>query len=219
MQLAGALQTMDFARARRTMVDCQLRTFDITDAAVLAAFEAVPREDYVEPAQRSLAYSDAALRAGARTLLTPMVLGRMLQGAALKAGDRALDIGGGGYSAAILARLVARVTRLDDSAPAVPPPAGVVAVIGPLEKGWAAGAPYDVILVNGAVEDGFRPLFDQLAPGGRLVAEVRESGHAGRAARVIRFDRLENGVIGEKWLFDAAAETLPAFRRAPAFVF
>ena len=218
---------------RRTMVDCQLRTFEITDPAIIAAFEATPREAFVGAPNAAVAYSDAVLRVRAagseRTLLAPMVLARMLQGAGLKSTDRALDIGGGlGYSAAVLAGLVANVTALESDpaltagAAAALARAGLTtasAVTGPLEKGWPASGPYDFILINGAVEAGYEALFGQLAPGGRLVAVVREPGHSGRSARAMRFDRLDSGVIGEKWLFDAAADTLSAFGRAPAFVF
>ena len=90
---------------------------------------------------------------------------------------------------------------------------------GPLEKGWTANAPYDLILVNGAVEEGYQSLFDQLAPGGRVVAVVRQPGQTGRAAKAMRFDRLPSGVIARKWLFDAAAATLKPFARVPAFIF
>ncbi len=218
---------------RRTMVDCQLRTFEITDPAIIVAFETTPREQFVGDANQDVVYSDAVLRvrAGAadRALLAPMVLARMLQGAGLKSTDRVLDIGGGlGYSAAVLAGLAGTVTALESDpaltagAAAAFASAGLTtasAVTGPLEQGWQAGAPYDFILVNGAVEAGFESLFKQLAPGGRLVAVVREPGHSGRSARAMRFERLQSDVIGEKWLFDAAAETLAGFMPAPAFVF
>ncbi len=225
--------TTSMAQTRRTMVDCQLRTFDITDLAVLDAFEAIPREAFVGDMHGPVAYSDAMLRvrAGAaeRVLLTPMVLGRLLQGAAVRRGDRALDVGGGfGYSAAILAAMGASVVALEDDpglssgaaeALARCGAAGVSAATGPLDAGWAQNAPYNVILINGAVETDFAALFDQLAPRGRLVAVTRAPGQSGLATKAMRFERLEGHVRGEKWLFDAAAETLPAFRRKPGFVF
>ena len=233
MQAAAVSSTPDSERLRRTMADCQLRTFDVTSAAVIDAFESLPREKFVAPADAAVAYSDAVLTVSAgateRALLTPMVLARMLQGADVKAGDKALDLAGGlGYSAAILTRLGAEVTSLDvepdfaKSATAALCQLGVSAaraVTGPLEKGWTANAPYDLILVNGAVEEGYQSLFDQLAPGGRLVAVVRQPGQTGRAAKAMRFDRLPSGVIARKWLFDAAAATLKPFARVPAFVF
>ncbi len=211
---------------RRTMVDCQLRTFDITDNKVLEAFEIVPREDFVDPANAALAYSDAALKVGGRALLEPMILARMIANANLAAGDRVLDVGGArGYSAAILAKLAGHVVALEDAAAfgegakAAPGVDNVEFATGPLDKGWAAGGPYDCILVNGAVETNFQGLLDQLATGGRMVAVVRESGRTGRAAKAVRFEKLASGAIGEKWLFDAAAATLDAFRRPAAFVF
>ncbi len=233
MQAAAVSSTPDLERLRRTMADCQLRTFDITNAAVIDAFEAVPREKFVSPADVAVAYSDAILSASAggteRALLAPMVLARLLQGADITAGDKVLDVAGGlGYSAAVLARLAADVTSLDVEAGFAVSANGAFAalgatnaraVTGPLEKGWAAKAPYDLILVNGAVEEGYEPLFDQLAPGGRLIAVVRHPGQTGRAAKAMRFDRLPSGVIARKWLFDAAATTLKPFARVPAFVF
>ena len=185
---------------RRTMVDCQLRTFDITDNKVLEAFEIVPREDFVDPANAALAYSDAALKVGGRALLEPMILARMIANANLAAGDRVLDVGGArGYSAAILAKLAGHVVALEDAA------------------AFGEGAKAAPGVDN--VETNFQGLLDQLATGGRMVAVVRESGRTGRAAKAVRFEKLASGAIGEKWLFDAAAATLDAFRRPAAFVF
>jgi protein-L-isoaspartate(D-aspartate) O-methyltransferase len=225
MQAAAAPSSASVSPAvlRRTMVDCQLRTFDIVDQRVLEAFETVPRENFVDAAQAALAYSDARLVVGGRALLEPMVLARMLAEAGVKPTDRALDVGGArGYSAAILAELAASVVALEDFAAAdVAPPAGarVQRVVGPLDQGWGAGAPYDFILVNGAVETNLAGLLSQLAPGGRMVAVVREPGQTGRASKAIRFDKLASGAVGEKWMFDAAAAPLEPFRRPAAFVF
>lgn len=225
--------SLDPATLRQAMVDRQLRTFDITDAAVLEAFETVPREKFVGVDASSLAYSDAVLivKAGdvSRTLLTPMTLARLLATTGVRRGDRALDIGGGlGYSAAILAALGASVVALEAgeamtsaarAALAGVGSNGVDVVAGGLADGCAAKAPYDLILINGAVEFGVESLFAQLAPGGRLAAIVRTPGQSGRSARATRFERLASGVIAERWLFDAAATTLDAFRQPPAFVF
>ncbi len=233
MPVADAVALADPARLRRTMADCQLRTFEVTDPDVLAAFESVPREQFVGAANALIAYSDASLRvrAGAseRALLSPMVLARMLQGATLRKSVRALAIGDGfGYSAAILAAIVASVVSLDVE-PAFEAAArdafaalglgNATAATGLLEKGWPGAAPYDFILINGAVEANYRALFDQLAPGGRLVSVVRGSNETGRSTKATLFSKLEGGAVGEKWLFDAAAETLGPFRRVPAFVF
>jgi protein-L-isoaspartate(D-aspartate) O-methyltransferase len=216
---------IDSAKARRTMVDSQLRPSDVTDRELLAAFLAIPRERFVSADLASVAYLDRDLPVDAkRALLKPMVLARMIQAAEIKTSDRALDVAcGTGYSSAILARLAAAVTALDDDAERVrrcgdtltQVGAGSVgAVCGPLDAGWPAGAPYDVILVNGACETEPQGLIRQLDEGGRLVV-VLGTGPIGRAT-LFRKDR---GEIGSRPLFDAAAPALPAFAKAPAFVF
>ena len=216
---------IDFAQARRMMVDSQLRPSDVTDRDVLAAFLGVPRERFVSGDLASVAYLDRDLGVDAkRALLKPMVLARLLQAAEIKTGDRALDVAcGTGYSSAILARLAAAVTALDDDAERSrrcadtlsQVGAGAVgAVCGPLDAGWPAGAPYDVILVNGACETEPQGLIRQLNEGGRLVV-VMGAGPMGKAT-LFRKDR---GEIGSRPLFDAAAPALPAFAKAPAFVF
>ena len=212
-----------FALQRRVMVENQIRPFDVTDLAVLAAFEEVPRERFVPPQGRDLAYSDreAPLSAPGRYLLAPMVLARMIQGAGVAPDAHVLDVAGGtGYSAAVLARLARSVAALepDPGLAALAREAlagtGVTPVEGPIEDGVPTGAPYDVILVNGAVEVEPRSLFEQLAQDGRLVCVLG----AGRAAKVMLYRRTGDDIGG--WpLFDAAAPLLPAFRHAPAFVF
>jgi protein-L-isoaspartate(D-aspartate) O-methyltransferase len=219
---------IDFAKARRTMVDCQVRPTDVTDRELLAAMLLIPRESFVPAGLADVAYLDRDLPVDARrALLKPMVLARMIQAAELETGDRVLDVAcGTGYSSAILARLSSAVTALDDDADraqrcgeilAQLTPLGtgnVTAVCGPLDGGWPAGAPYDVILVNGACETEPHGLTRQLNEGGRLVV-IMGAGPDGKAT-LFRKDR---GEIGSRALFDAAAPALPAFAKAPAFVF
>jgi len=216
---------IDFALARRMMVDSQLRPSDVTDQEVLAAFLGVARERFVPADLASVAYLDRDLAVdGKRALLKPMVLARMMQAAEIKAGNRVLDVAcGTGYSSAIMARLGALVTALDDDTArsrrcgeilAQVGAGSVSAVSGPLDAGWTAGAPYDVILVNGACETEPQGLFRQLDDGGRLMV-VMGTGPIGKAT-LFRKDR---GEIGSRPVFDAAAPALPAFAKAPAFVF
>jgi protein-L-isoaspartate(D-aspartate) O-methyltransferase len=216
---------IDFAKARRAMVDSQLRPTDVTDREVLGAMLEIPRERFVPADRASVAYLDRDLPVDAkRALLKPMVLARMIQAAELKAGDRVLDVAcGTGYSSAILARLAASVTALDDDAERVRRcgdilgqlgVGNVIAVCGPLDAGWPAGAPYDAILVNGACETEPHGLVRQLNDGGRLIVVMG----AAPAAKVTLF-RKDRGEFGSRPLFDAAAPALPAFAKAPAFVF
>ncbi len=223
----------DFAELRRRMVDCQLRTFSVFDEAVLFAVLNTPREAFLDPAATAVAYSDAILTVTAggarRQELTPMVLARLLQNADIKPSDRVLVVGGGtGYAAAVAARLGGSVVALEadsafaDAARTALGKAGqaekVALETGPLEGGSASKAPFDVILVAGAVEEGLEVLLRQLAEGGRLLTVRRGEGQTGLALKAVRYDRVGPDV-GLRVIFDATAAVLPGFGRKPAFVF
>jgi protein-L-isoaspartate(D-aspartate) O-methyltransferase len=172
------------AALRQTMVDTQLKTVGVTDAAVLAAFADTPREPFLPAALASLAHADAAHEvAPGRQLLAPLALALLLARAGLQPGARALVVGSAtGYSAAILARMGASVTALESDAAlvAMAQAAGVPTMSGPLVEGWAAAAPFDLILFEGAIAAVPPALAGQLAPGGQIAAVLRESG-VGRA--------------------------------------
>jgi protein-L-isoaspartate(D-aspartate) O-methyltransferase len=215
----------DYTTARRMMVDCQIRPTDVTDRDVLAAMLEVPRERFVPAALADVAYLDRDVAVDPkRAMLKPMVLARMIQAAAVQPGERVLDVAcGTGYSSAVLARLAGSVTALEDDAErsrrcadtlAQLGVGNVTAVSGQLAAGWPAGAPYDVILVNGACETEPQDLVRQLKDGGRLVCILGTGPDA--KATIYRRDR---GELGSRTLFDAAAPALPAFAKTPAFVF
>lgn len=219
---------LDFGRARRTMVDCQLRPFDITDRAVLAAMGEVPRERFMPAGRQELAYSDQTVTlpetvegSGSRFLLAPMVLARMIQALAIEDGSRVLDVASAtGYASAVLARLGARVVALDDAGRAAqalhePDLAERVTVrSGPVAAGAPDDGPFDAILVNGAVEIRPDALLDQLADGGRLACLSREGG----ACRAVLYVR-SGEAVGSRPLFEAGAPVLQPFRVAAAFAF
>jgi protein-L-isoaspartate(D-aspartate) O-methyltransferase len=222
---------VDFAALRRTMVERQVRTFDVTDQAVIARMYAVPREKFVPESLATLAYSDVALElpvAAGRTprrLLPPLILARMLQASLVRPEDRVFDVGGAtGYSAAILGGLALSVVALECEAEFVSKakaslagePTPVKVVHGPLTQPPAGEGPFDLVFVNGAVEANVEALFEALAPQGRLVTIFRETGLVSRA---VRFDKDDLGEVGRRALFDASAPTLPGFEKAPAFVF
>ena len=223
-----ALSMVDFAQARRIMVDGQLRTFDVNDIPLLDAMDSVPRELFVLPGREELAYIDQDILvsdgAERRYMLSPMILGRMVQALGIERGERVLDVAcGRGYASAVLRELGARVTALetDEDLAAVAKQslaaagAGDVAVVaGPLDQGCAGNAPYDAILVNGAVEVRPDTLLGQLAEGGRLVC-VKGRGRAARATLYVR----SGDALGERSLFEAAAPLLPAFVQVPGFTF
>ncbi|HEY8163357.1 MAG: protein-L-isoaspartate O-methyltransferase family protein [Methylocystis sp.] len=219
------------AKLRRTMVERQLRPFDVTDVPLLERFLDVPRELFLPASQAALAYSDLAVTvqgAGGnkRTLLPPLVLARMLQGGEPRPGQRALDIGGAGYSAALLSGLVGEVVALEcDPELAAREREGLSALgasnarveVGPHQQGFAAGAPYDVIFVHGAVETGLDALFAQLTPNGRLLAIVTPEPGAGQ--HLVRFERYDGQPAGRISLLSANAPILEGFARTPSFVF
>ena len=218
----------DFAAARRMMVDGQVRTADVTDPRIIAAMLELPRERFVPERNASLAYLDldVAVTAGtpARRLIKPMVLAKLVQAADIGAQDRVLDVAcGTGYSTALLAKLAHHVVALEEDATlarharenlAATGVANVEVVSGALPDGWPAGAPYDVIVMNGAAEVAPARLLRQLKDGGRLV------GIVGRApgSRAVRY-LAAAGQASAVPIFDAAAPALPGFAEPPAFVF
>jgi protein-L-isoaspartate(D-aspartate) O-methyltransferase len=219
------------AELRRTMVDRQLRPFDVTDVPLLERFMEVPRELFLPSSQAALAYSDLAVTvkgAGGRkrSLLPPLVLARLLQGGAPRPGERALDIGGAGYSTALLAGLVGEVVALEvDPELAARAKEGISAIgagnarveIGPMEKGCPAAGPFDVIYVHGAVEAGLEALFSQLTPNGRLLAIVTPEQGAGQ--QVVRFERQGGQPAGRVSLLSASAPVLEGFAKSLSFSF
>jgi protein-L-isoaspartate(D-aspartate) O-methyltransferase len=222
--MAQAISSDDLAARRQRMVDGQLRTCDVTDQALLAAFARIPRESFVAPTFASLAYLDRdvpALGGSERLLLAPMVLARLIQAASVRPGEKALDVAGGsGYGAAILASLGAHVVALESDAGAAAAAKGLLEkeksveiVAGDLANG-AAGGPFDIILVNGAFEQSPEKLLSQLAPGGRLVG-VDASFNAMKAVFIERI----GGVANRRILFDATAPRLREFQQTPSFAF
>lgn len=182
---ATATLVDDFAAMRSAMVASQLRTTGVTDPRVLTAMAEVPREAFVPADKAAVAYSDRGVElGGGRWLNMPLSTARLLNEAALQAGDRVLLLGAAtGYSAALLARIVAAVTAIDSDATlvasartALADAANVALVEGAMETGHAAGAPYDVLIVDGAVEELSLTLVSQLAEGGRIVTGLIDRG-------------------------------------------
>ena len=215
----------DSAAARRLMVDCQVRTADVTNLDLIAAMMAVPRELFVPQAMAGLAYQDGDIAiGGGRALLKPMVLAKLIQAAQVGPGDHVLDVGcATGYASAVLSRLAGSVVALegDESlagrarqALAAAGAAQVSVVSGPLPDGWAAAAPYDFILVDGATEIVPEMLGKQLKPSGRLACIFGRAP----AARAMLY-RVVEGRLAGRPIFDAAAPVLPGFVAREAFVF
>lgn len=215
----------DFSELRTKMVDGQVRTTDVTDMAIIEAMLAIPREAFVDDKRRALAYIDEDIEiAPGRYLMEPSPFAKLVQLADIRPGQTVLDVGTGtGYSAAVLSRLAGRVVALESDAAlaerARATLAGLAAdnvavVTGPLAAGHADAAPYDVILLEGAVEMLPDALFAALAEGGRLIA-VEGQGNAGIARIYLK----SGGVVTGRRAFNAAVKPLPGFERTPAFVF
>jgi protein-L-isoaspartate(D-aspartate) O-methyltransferase len=214
----GTHEMDSFAELRRMMVDCQLRTYDVTDRAVLAAADTVARERFLPATSAHLAYLDQSvpLPGTSRALMAPMVIARMIQTLDLQPGERALEFGGGsGYGAALMAAMGASVTLWEPDAAACALAADALAgsdVAATRDR--PAAESFDAILVSGACEEPPEDLFGLLASEGRLIAVEG----LGRAARVKLYRKSGQSVSGRP-VFDAAVPALAEFRRAPAFVF
>lgn len=219
---------LSFREMRRAMVSSQLRTTGVSDPRVVAAMGAVPREKFVPEQRLAIAYADALvpLKPG-RHLNTPMSLGRLLTEAHPAATDRALVVGAAtGYAAAVLGRLVGHVVALEEDEELAARAKAALAALpaedkgdvdlvrGPLAKGWKKGAPYDLILIDGSVEQVPQVLIDQLADGGRLATGLIED-----AVQRLCLGRKGGDGFGLIAFADAASAMIPGFEKPRAFNF
>ena len=216
---------VDFAAARKHMVDSQIRTNKVFGTALVDALLQTPREMFVPEPVRAVAYVDEDIDCGNRRhLMEPMVFARLVELLAVAPTDIVLDIGcGSGYSSAILAQLASTVVAVEaDGDLAQDAQANlarlgidnVVVVVGPLRSGYPDQAPYNAILLGGAVPELSQTLTDQIAESGRLGTVVRPPGGVGRAVLAMRL----GGVVSHRAVFDANTPMLPGFEVARGFV-
>lgn len=212
-----------FAAGRRAMVESQLRTNDVNEPELLAAILAVPREAFLPAERRSAAYIDRAVPLGAgRALNPPLATARLLAEANVAPGDHVLLIGAAtGYAAAVLARLNCSVVAVEEDAALVAAArtalddyAGVTIVEGPLAGGHAAGGPYDLLFVDGAIDSVPDALIAQLRVGGRAVFASVERG----VTRLCAGARSAGG-FGARAFADSEAVVLPGFAAPKSFTF
>ena len=214
---------MDYADARRRMVDGQIRPNKVTDPRLLEALRDLPREMFLPPPLRTCAYIDEDVPLpGGRALMEPMVLARLVQLLAVRPGDRALVVGAGtGYGAAVLARMGAEVTAVEEDtalaaiareafAACLPPAAVRLAERLPPE-----GESFNAVLVEGGVPAVPEEVSRLLAEGGRLSAVVGEGRRNGTAVLGQRL----GGAVTITPVFDCAVAALPAFATPVRFVF
>ena len=221
--MTDVIDTADFAVMRHAMVASQLRTSGVNDPRVIEAMASVPREDFVPAEWRSLAYRDTGvpLPGGRRTNI-PLATGRLLTEAGLVPSDRVLLIGAaGGYTAAVLARLVASVVAVETdptlaaaAREALAGEAKVTVVEAPLQAGASDHAPYDVLVIDGAVEAIPDTLVEQVAPNGRAVAGLVDRG----VTRLASGRRTAGGFRMVDFA-DVECAILPGFTRPRSFTF
>ncbi|MDB5561208.1 MAG: Protein-L-isoaspartate O-methyltransferase [Hyphomicrobiales bacterium] len=219
---------VDFNRARKMMVETQLRTSNVTDRRLLAVMGQVPRERFVPARRKELAYIDEVhpleTRGAPRYLSAPAPFAKLLQLAEVKTADKVLDLGcGSGYSAAVLAGLAASVVAVESDAELVVRARdtlaelniGNVSVIeSPVETGAPQMGPFDVIIVEGAVDAVPETLFAQLSEGGRIVALLRSG------ATAIAHLYVKSGTeVAGRAEFNASLPPLQPQKRADSFVF
>jgi protein-L-isoaspartate(D-aspartate) O-methyltransferase len=225
----------DFEAQRLVMVESQLRPNEVTEWRLLTAMRALPRERFVPPKLRGLAYMDEGIEifpsidgAPARFLLAPMVLAKLIQLAAVRPEDAVLDVGcGTGYSTAVLAQLGESVIGLEPEPELAEAARGALRELGLAnaeiveaapERGHAAGAPYDVILVNGSVPEPPQDLMSQLKEGGRLAVVLSGGANSGTQGKAYLFVKVAGEASGLPH-FDAGARLLPGFLPVPSFTF
>ncbi|MBZ9653584.1 protein-L-isoaspartate O-methyltransferase family protein [Phyllobacterium lublinensis] len=221
--------TLNFEELRIKMVDNQLRTTDVTDKPLLQAFLDVPREKFVPAAREPLAYIDddvllATTDSGARYLMQPSPFAKLLQLATIQPGDTVLDVGcATGYSSAVISRIASKVVAVEnepelaDVARSVLPSLGIENVDieqGPLQAGCPAKAPFDVIIIEGSVDQVPGTLFEQLKNGGRLVV-VEGAGNAGKSMLYLK----NEGIVSGRRAFNSAVKPLPGFKKVAEFEF
>jgi len=212
----------DFATRRTFMVDTQVRPSDVTKFPVIEAMLAVPREAYVPDQKREAAYVGENLDLGSgRVVLEARTLAKMLDALDIQSDDVVLDIGCGlGYSSAVIARMADAVVAVEeaafaDEAQSILSQQGadnVAVVEGELRDGAATSGPYDVIILQGAVESMSDAILDQLEEGGRIACLWQEG-----ALGVVRIGYKLDGQVNWRFSFNASAPVLPGFERHAEF--
>lgn len=216
---------LDFSRERDAMVDSQVHTADVTERRLLKAMRTLPRENFLPKSKAAIAYADCEVEAAAgRWMMRPRELAMLIQAAEIDENDLVLNIASGrGYAAAVLSRLAETVVGVESDDKLVERSSmalgdagcdNAVVIKGDPHAGAAGQGPYDVIFVEGAVEETPRAWFDQLKDGGRLAVVVRK-GPVGKATIYTR----SGDSIGHRVVFDATPRLIPGFQREPGFVF
>ena len=215
-----------FADARKCMVDSQIRPNRVTDSRILSAMRHLPREQFLPVKVSALAYADEDVPLGNdRFMMEPMVFAKLLQAAKLRDGENVLVVGAGtGYGAAVLAACGCNVTALEDDPDLLaiargmlPEQAsGVTLVSGPLAAGWPGLAPYDLVLIEGAVAEIPPALAAQTRQEtGRILTAICA---AGRITQAVIAEPTASG-LGVTLIFDCSTPPILSLQKAPSFAF
>jgi protein-L-isoaspartate(D-aspartate) O-methyltransferase len=214
---------VDLQAARAAMIDSQVRTNDVTDRRLISAMASVSRDIFAPAGKAMLAYAEVSVETSpGRWMMTARDFSKLANAIAIKETDRVLDIAAGaGFSSAVFSQLAASVVALEENETLAKTlrdglnevhAANVEVVTGPLKSGAPAKAPFDVIFVNGAVEDVPKAWLDQLAEEGRLAVAVREG-----LVRRARIYTRSGGKTAWRTPFETAVPSLPGFERAEEF--
>ena len=217
--MIAATQTL-----RTIMVDTQVRPSDVTKFPIISAMLDVEREAFVPQAAQPVAYMDGPVPlADGREMPEVRVFAKMLDALDIQASDQVLIIGGGlGYSAAVLARMAESVVMVEEdvqlatdaeAALAQAEVDNAVVLQGALSEGAAKPGPFDVILIEGAVQKIPDAILGQLGEGGRIAAIFMDGANG-----EVRVGRLVDGHLGWRFAFNAGGPILPGFAEAVEFV-
>ncbi|MCV3272549.1 protein-L-isoaspartate O-methyltransferase family protein [Roseobacter sinensis] len=216
---------IDFATRRTMMVDTQVRPSDVTKFPIIDAMLSVPRETFVPAAQREAAYMGENLDlGGGRVILEPRTLAKMLDALDISNDELVLDVGAAlGYSSAVIAHMAEAVVAVEQDeemaqeaqdALAEAGADNVIVHVGPLADGAAQHGPYDVVIVQGAVEELPAALAEQVKEGGRIACLFMD-GPLGE----VRIGRKTAGTLSWRMSFNAGAPVLPGFAKEDVFEF
>jgi len=213
----------DYTNLRTTMVDTQIRPADVTKFPIIDAMLKVRREMFVPDQMRQTAYTDSIVYLGGdRIVLDPRSFGKMLDAVNIQGDELVLDIGSGlGYSAAVIGKVCEAVVALEEdddmasNSEAILATEGClnVAVLqGTLSEGASKHAPFDVIVIEGAVEEISDELVAQLVDGGRIAAIFSQKGQG-----ILRVGYKTQGKISWRFVCNAYAPVLAGFHKTPSF--
>ncbi len=213
----------DYAARRTMMVDTQVRPADVTKFPIIDAMLSVPREAFVPRALREAAYvGENVDLGGGRVILEPRTLAKMLDALDIRGDELVLDIGSAmGYSAAVMARMAEAVVAVEEDEALVAEAQSlllengadnVIVHKGALADGAAEHGPYDVIAIQGAIEQVPDDLIDQIKDGGRIACLFMDG-----ALGAVRIGYKAGGLMTWRFAFNAGAPVLPGFEKQAAF--